>query len=1455
MDADGADAQGSFALPTRVPSDSALPEPTTQVISKMGEAHRVAALRIQSVFRGHLGRAMIRQHLLDMYAAFDAEEQAVPGEMLPEQAIVVQQGGVVSDAEGVLAPRSDMCVQARQAIRTGQLELAWQYYALAAEAAGAAGEEDLGAEAEEALQALRLALECDEPTWDGRSHVLCGLGQRELAAGQVESAAATLTAALLCDWRSFEARCARAAVWVRLRNYARAVDDAAAAAEMNEADARVHSLEGAARLGLGDMRGARVCFRRGLQIDGRNRFMLSGLEAVESMLAAEDQGDEEEEEEEEEVRQDAGATKLEDAEDAERDRPDAAATHAADAADAAAVSEQAAVQAPAIEAPRAQAQAEAEAEADSERRQSLGAESAESAESAVAGVAGGARADAQQHRAGAAPSPAPLPRPSRPASDASVASAVRVGKPAALAADVVPTRLPDDRPAGRADDGAGDGAAAEAGSEDGASGRAGVEGGRAGSDAQYEELKVAHRRPSDSDASSSRGEMAAAQTADARARPRTPVAPTRAKKTPSPFLAKELQARQEEERQRLLAQTLPAEVGVPLLQGVVRRQAVRVVSRYWHHHRDDCDGRLPHQLQHLPVRPGAVRQAVQGRALAATRTGRDRPGEGNVVVVLGAATRLQAVARAKLSLMLFASGRLWLAETAAHLADGARAGTRRHGARAGGGGGGGGGGGRSGVLHHILVKLLLEDGGMVRKERSTLTQQALGSVARERSGDSTRAPLPHDLLGLLYWQTSTPAVAAATATPLARSSSDAGQLPLVSPVSPMAGAVSPVGAALSPVLGTRERSPFARQVSPEWGSPARADGRHAAALAPSAGLYLGDEAAGWGARRVSAEASLETLREGSAEWQSSLSHTTLTRKSLREQSQELRDTQRRAKLYRVGRPLGPADSDRPSADGPRLLLPGDELGRDKAAVRAEELGEDGALYAITAPQEPRAGAGARAQGRAPRDVPKAMLELAAARRLEAAVRMHLAHRVLAKVMHIRALRFRAALRIQTWMLAIKSRRVARVIREAFVLEGHLQKSAMAIQARMARGPAARRRVALLRRWRKLGLSHADICREHVRYQRGLYVSKGHRHRFRHIAAVLQAAARRKVLMTKYGRYQAKRAQMTDEELLFEDLRLNKVLEKAFWRDFGPADYKRRGATMSHTLITAEDAAKKRGPGQWFLHYARAGSAQWRPETSKTGRTGSEVDYTVPGAVKPHAKLHAKLPLGHDPHVHHPMQHIKAAYASGRVVPLPPEPHPPAARDSLDQEHAALAGSPRRSVFTPRSRPHHAPAPTGPPPRQDKVVFQLPLPRDADDVGKANDAQRSSPQRSPRKDKSQWPPRSADEAVQALDVFKPTETSYLPAIVKPRDPLGGVGSSVRVHTPLADLSVVREASQEQSMAEMEASILSRKSASGAGVISAPLPILSGALRHTVGEFARKLEHVHHEFEHKVGVKQG
>ena len=128
--------------------------------------------------------------------------------------------------------------------------------------------------------------------------------------------------------------------------------------------------------------------------------------------------------------------------------------------------------------------------------------------------------------------------------------------------------------------------------------------------------------------------------------------------------------------------------------------------------------------------------------------------------------------------------------------------------------------------------------------------------------------------------------------------------------------------------------------------------------------------------------------------------------------------------------------------------------------------------------------------------------------------MHLANRVLVKVLYIRALRFRAAVRIQTWALAVKSRRVARVIREAFLLERHIHKSVCRIQASIARGPAARRRVALLRRWRKLGLSHADMWREQLRECRSLYVSKGHRARFRVVASILQALSLLALLVQK-----------------------------------------------------------------------------------------------------------------------------------------------------------------------------------------------------------------------------------------------------------------------------------------------------------------------------------------------------
>jgi hypothetical protein len=83
---------------------------------------------------------------------------------------------------------------------------------------------------------------------------------------------------------------------------------------------------------------------------------------------------------------------------------------------------------------------------------------------------------------------------------------------------------------------------------------------------------------------------------------------------------------------------------------------------------------------------------------------------------------------------------------------------------------------------------------------------------------------------------------------------------------------------------------------------------------------------------------------------------------------------------------------------------------------------------------------------------------------------------------------------------------------------------------------------------------------------------------------------------------------------------------------------------------------------------------------------------------------------------------------------------------------------------------------------------------------------------------------------------------------------GEGSSIRIEAAAAGdgLSVVAEVSHEESMAQMEASILSKsgRAAAGVGGLTAPLPILSGALRYTVGAYAKKLEDMHHQFERQL-----
>ena len=103
-------------------------------------------------------------------------------------------------------------------------------------------------------------------------------------------------------------------------------------------------------------------------------------------------------------------------------------------------------------------------------------------------------------------------------------------------------------------------------------------------------------------------------------------------------------------------------------------------------------------------------------------------------------------------------------------------------------------------------------------------------------------------------------------------------------------------------------------------------------------------------------------------------HSIASNKTLREQSQDVRDTQRRAKTYRVGRPLGPADQDRHAAEGPHLHRPGN-VDEDVGGMSARDLAEEGVLYAITQPQEPRGHGTKRNVTKKLFDVPKAMLEL------------------------------------------------------------------------------------------------------------------------------------------------------------------------------------------------------------------------------------------------------------------------------------------------------------------------------------------------------------------------------------------------------------------------------------------------------------------------------------------------
>ena len=580
------------------------PEPAQVPAQQQGAAASplaaAAALRIQRVVRGHAGRMLARQVILDMYSAYDVDEPAYAQAAAEEgrggaAEAALDLGPAARDVSGSFSPCSDLCVQARHVINSGDLEAARQLYLQAQEHSSA--HNDMRHEIAEALPALEAILLGSAPSGAERCGDLCRQAKDHLAGARVEAARTSFTAALLCEPNHFEALIGRAAVWVRMREYARAVQDASTASAIDDGDARVHSVEGAARLGLGDMQGARRCFLSGLGVDAHNKFMASGLEAVERIL--------------EQQRQQ-----------------------------------------------QAEGQAAAAAWADQEEppdgRSSQGASPIPSHRSTrvpshatQASTGPGDGADL--------PPRVPGTRLSRPSSQGALQTAP------ADAPATIPTRLPSDLVSSRAPSHA---------SSDGQL-------------AQYPQSAFARDGSVGSDASS----------ASAR----------KAKRTPSPFLFKNLEQKAATERAIFLASALPLDRAVPLLQGVLRRMAVARVSSYWHTYRDDVRGRQPHELR-VPKGPGRVRGA--GKVdLASSRAPSllQRPGQENIGRMLAAVCRLQAAARGKLAQMLFASGRLWFAHSCASLTQ------LRHKHQ-------GGVGGGAGALHDMLVELLLEDGGMVRKE-------------------------------------------------------------------------------------------------------------------------------------------------------------------------------------------------------------------------------------------------------------------------------------------------------------------------------------------------------------------------------------------------------------------------------------------------------------------------------------------------------------------------------------------------------------------------------------------------------------------------------------------------------------------------------------------------------------------------------------------------------------------
>ena len=107
-------------------------------------------------------------------------------------------------------------------------------------------------------------------------------------------------------------------------------------------------------------------------------------------------------------------------------------------------------------------------------------------------------------------------------------------------------------------------------------------------------------------------------------------------------------------------------------------------------------------------------------------------------------------------------------------------------------------------------------------------------------------------------------------------------------------------------------------------------------------------------------------------------------------------------------------------------------------------------------------------------VPDAVLQVAAATRLEAQFRMSLAHIRFHALMAALVSEHFGALRIQDFWRAIEARPFARVVHETVMVNARRVAAAILIQRRIARGPQARAQFAKMLRWKRLRLTEMQV---------------------------------------------------------------------------------------------------------------------------------------------------------------------------------------------------------------------------------------------------------------------------------------------------------------------------------------------------------------------------------------------